>query len=436
MASHDLPQVREQYEAFPYPERDPDDERRRLARTWLDDLPMVNHYGFAGRRSFGGDFRVLVAGGGTGDATIFLAEQLRDAKAEVVHLDFSQASTAIARRRAEVRGLANIRFVDASLLHLPTLGLGYFDYINCAGVLHHLADPDAGLRALLSVLAEDGVLGLMVYATYGRTGVYQMQALLRLIEGDEADARVRIEDAKQVLSAAPRSNWFKRGEDLHGDHRANDAGLHDLLLHAQDRSYGVGELYDWLGRGHRLHLAFTDVQRGPSAYLPHLRMGTHPPRVLAKIRALPLERQQAIAELLCGDIKTHSFYATKGSRVAPYGDADYVPFLFHEPVTGTQLAEVFARAKGRPFALDHAHSGLSVTVSPGRFGPAVLARIDGKRTFREIFDGVRADPAFRAEAPGEAALFADFREAYEVLSAIDRLLLRHAGAGVPPAVPG
>jgi SAM-dependent methyltransferase len=436
MSSHDLPQVRGQYEAFPYPERDPDDERKRLVRTWLDDLPMVNHYGCAGRQAFGNDFRVLVAGGGTGDATIFLAEQLREVNAEVVHLDFSVASTAVARRRAQVRGLVNVRFVEASLFDLPTLGLGSFDYINCAGVLHHLSDPDAGLRALLSVLADGGVLGLMVYATTGRTGVYQMQSLLRLIDAGEADAGARIEDAKQVLSAAPRTNWFKRGEDLYGDHRSNDAGLHDLLLHAQDRSYSVGELHDWIVRGHGLHLEFTDVQRGPSAYLPHLRMGTHPPRVLAKIRALPLERQQAIAELLCGDIKTHSFYATRGSRVAPYGDADYVPFLFHEPVTGAQLAEVFARGKGRPFALDHAHSGVSVMVSPGRFAPAILARIDGKRTFREIFAAVRADPAYRAEAPGDAALFADFREAYEVLAAIDRLLLRHCTAGEPRAVPG
>ena len=139
--------VQAQYEALPYPARDPADETKRLARTWLDDLPMLNHYGFAGRRSFQKGFRVLVAGGGTGDGTIFLAEQLRNSDAEVVHLDFSSASLEIARRRAEVRGLTNIRWIHDSLLNLPRLGLGKFDYINCAGVLHHLADPDEGLRA-------------------------------------------------------------------------------------------------------------------------------------------------------------------------------------------------------------------------------------------------------------------------------------------------
>ena len=35
MSDSVLPQVREQYEALPYPPRDPDEERRRLLPTWL-----------------------------------------------------------------------------------------------------------------------------------------------------------------------------------------------------------------------------------------------------------------------------------------------------------------------------------------------------------------------------------------------------------------
>ena len=416
--------MRAQYEALPYPPRDPDDERRGLRRTWLDDLPMVNHYGFAGRQRFGREFRALVAGGGTGDATIVLAEQLRESGAEVVHLDFSAASTAIAKRRAEVRGLANIRWVEASLLDLPGLGLGAFDYINCAGALHHLADPDAGLRALLGALAEAGALGLMVYGQVGRTGVYQMQELLALVNGDETDAAARIDTAKQVLSVAPRSNWFKRGEDLYSEHREGDAGLTDFLLHPQDRAYTVGQLFDWLADGHGLHLAFTDVQRGRSSYLPHLQMGPQPPRVLARIRAMELRRQYEIAELLNGRILTHSFYATRAPAVAPYGDPDMVPLLFHEPVTGAELVEVFAKSRGQPFTLDHRWSGVSVTVRPGKATPSILRKIDGRLSFGEIFARVRKEAAFRDGPADDAALFEDFREAYETLNAIDRLLLR------------
>ena len=123
MPDNYLPDVRSQYEALPYPARNPQDDHQRLVRTWLEDLPMVNHYGFAGKQSFGHRFRALVAGGGTGDATIFLAEQLRHTDAQIVHLDMSQAAMTIARERARIRGLANIRWVHDSLLNLPALGL-------------------------------------------------------------------------------------------------------------------------------------------------------------------------------------------------------------------------------------------------------------------------------------------------------------------------
>lgn len=428
MSDRDSAEVRAQYEALPYPARDPEDERRELKRTWLDDLPMLNHHGFGGRRSFRDGFRALVAGGGTGDATIFLAEQLRGTGAEVVHLDFSAASTAIARRRAEVRGLESIRWVEASLLDLPRLGLGTFDYVNCVGVLHHLDDPDAGLRALLASLGEGGALGLMVYGAVGRTGVYQMQSLLRRVNEGEPGAKARLENAKQVLSALPRTNWFRRGEDLCQDHRNGDAGLTDLLLHPRDRAYTVEELFAWLADGHGLHLAFTDVQCGRSSYLPHLQMGPQPPRVLARIRAMPLRAQYAIAELLNGRIQTHSFYATRAPAEAPYGDPDFVPILYHEPVTGAELAEVFSRSRGEPFTLDHRWSGVSVTVRPGKATPSILRKIDGRLRFGEIFERVRKEAAFRDAPPDDAALFEDFRSCWEVLGAVDRLLLRHRDA--------
>ena len=423
--------VQAQYEALPYPARDPGDERVRLARTWLDDLPMLNHYCFAGRRSFRSGFRVLVAGGGTGDGTVFLAEQLRGADAEVVHLDFSRASLDIAQRRAEVRGLANIRWVHDSLLNLPRLALGKFDYINCSGVLHHLADPDEGLRALLGALADDGAIGLLLYGSVGRTGVYQMQELLRLAIGDEPPIPTRIAEAKQILQSAPRTNWFRRGEELFSDHRENDAGLFDLLLHPRDRGYTVEELFAWLADGHGLHLEFSDVQRGRSAYLPHLQWGPRPPALVEKVRRLPPRRQYAIAELLTGTIQTHSFYATRGARAAPYGDATYAPFFFHEPITGPELAQFLAQGRGQPVTLDHVHSGISAAVNPGRYRQAILRHIDGSATWHEIFERVRAHPEHGGLPPTDAELFEDFRGLYELLNAIDRLLLRH-GSVEPP----
>jgi SAM-dependent methyltransferase len=431
--SHDVPQVRQQYEDLPYPPRDPKDEKSRLIRTWLDALPMINHYCFAGKQDFRDRFRVLVAGGGTGDATIFLAEQLRRTNAEIVHLDLSKASIEVARQRARVRGLDNITWVNESLLALPALGLAPFDYINCSGVLHHLADPDAGLRALLAVLKEAGALGIMVYAQHGRAGVYQMQALMRLINQNEPDAARKIANTRDVLTSLPATNWFKRGEaDLYHDHKnLGDAGLYDLLLHTQDRAYTTEELYAWFGDQHGLHLQLTDVGRGRAAYLPELAVGSRRPEFINITRQLPPRQQYAIAELLSGNLITHSFFATRAADTrAPYGDADYVPFLIHEPVTGPELSALIRHHGSAPFLLNHAHTGIAVEIDPGRFGAHIFDHVDGKRTFGEIFSRVRAGKNYSGDAPGDEQLFRDVQPLCDFLTAIDRLLLRHRS--VPP----
>ena len=430
--------VRRQYEALPYPPCNPENDRTRLVLTWLEDLPMINHYCFAGKQSFQNNFRALVAGGGTGDATIFLAEQLKASNAEVVHLDMSLASIALARRRADIRGLTNITWVHASLLDLPALGLGEFDYINCSGVLHHLADPDAGLQALRGALKggdlvtaqSPGAMGLMVYATVGRTGVYQMQALMRMINAPEEassdDAQRKIAATRDLLASLPASNWFKRGEDLHGDHNIGDAGVYDLLLHSQDRSYSVGELFDWLQTDNGLHLEFSDLQRGRSPYLPHMVLGSKPPAMKGALRNRSRRQQYEMAELMTGSIITHSLYATtSASCTAPYGDAAYIPFFFHEPLTGEVAAQVFASNKGQPFVLKHQHSGTTVMVNPGKYAPQILRLIDGKRSFGEIFDQFRADWRGKAAPPANDVLFADFAESYDTLNALERLLLTH-----------
>src|SRR3546814_8024740 len=90
------------------------------------------------RRDFTKPFRALIAGGGTGDATIMLAKQLSDVAArmsgsaaaagEVVYLDLSTGARKVAEARAAARGLSNIRFVTGSLLELESLALGTFDY--------------------------------------------------------------------------------------------------------------------------------------------------------------------------------------------------------------------------------------------------------------------------------------------------------------------
>jgi 2-polyprenyl-3-methyl-5-hydroxy-6-metoxy-1,4-benzoquinol methylase len=420
------PQVREQYEAFPYPQRDPENEKSWLVTTWLDDLAMINHHCFAGRQTFGERFRVLVAGGGTGDATIFLAHQLRNTDAEIVHIDMSSASIGIARQRAAIRNLDNITWINESLLSIPQLGLGSFDYINCIGVLHHLEDPDAGLRALTAVLKDDGAMAIMVYGRYGRAGVYQMQSLLRLINQHETTVGAKLANARALLEALPKTNWFKRGEDLIVDHlEGGDAGIVDVLLHACDRAYSVSELYAWFEDQHGLQLTMTNNGRGRAVYEPAMVMGRKAPEFLQAVATLPLREQYEIAELAGGTLITHSFFTTRRApAAAPYGNAAYVPF-FHFDKTALQLLDMIERNQGRALVVDHALSGVSRRVEPGPYTAWIMHHIDGKRSFAEIFALLRAAPEFCAAAPGDEALFRSFAPVYEFLSSLDRILLRH-----------
>ena len=425
--------VAEHYERFPYPERDPEDERRRVIGTWLDNLDILNFRCYRGETPFTHGFRALVAGGGTGDGTIYLGLQLRHTDAEIVHLDVSEASIDIARRRAAIHGLNKIRFVHASLLDLPSLDLGRFHYINCVGVLHQLVDPDAGLRALLGALEDRGALGLMLYGYYGRIGVYQMQELLRRI-GRNLQDQEKIAIARELLANMPATNWFKRGEDLHSDHKVGDAGIYDLFLHSQDRAYTVPEIYEWLVDGHGLYLHFTDVHRGTLPYDPKSLLHDEKSALVQLISTVPLRERQAIAELLGGDLTRHLIYATRYSDCsADYGDLDCVPRIPWETnqPTGMDFASLITRHNGRRFILQHPPSGLRRVMDPNPLAAAIFRELDGLRSFREIFRRVRQDAVIRANPTTDEMLFQAFHPWFEALTSIERLALLRAACPWP-----
>lgn len=384
-----LKQVKKQYEHYPYPPRNPEEERRVLRSPVFSCLDAMNYYGWGGRRNFREHFRVLCAGGGTGDSTIFLAEQLRGTQAEVVHLDLSQTSIDIAKQRAAVRRLTNIRWVHASLLDVASLGLGAFDFINCTGVLHHLESPEAGLEALESVLAPGGLMGLMVYGKYGRTAIYQMQEMLRLAAGGEDDT-TRLEVCKAMLASLPPSNWFHHSQSWFDDLRQNDAALYDLLLHSQDRAYSIPELYEFIeGAGLQIVSGFEFYD--PATYI-------RDPALLERVRSLDIRKQYAIGELLAGNFKKHTFYAARDVMPPPSPDnPSLIPSLSVNipPKTYQQLYDMAKASQGRmsfPFVLGKAN----VSVSPATV--AILKYMDGERSLNDIYGQASASEDLSPEA--------------------------------------
>jgi len=405
--------VRAQYEAFPYPPRDPRDETKRLIEGSPSHLLEVNHYIFGGRRDFRQPLRALIAGGGTGDGTIMLAQHLADrgCPAELIYLDVSKAARAIAEARARQRNLTNIRFVTASLLDLPTLALGRFDYIDCCGVLHHLPDPAAGLTILVSALKDDGGIGLMVYGALGRTGVYHLQAILRQLAADEPDI-ARLDLARRLLKQLPTTNWFARNPFLHDHLNVGDAGLYDLLLHSQDRAYTVPELAELVGVA---GLAITGLiepwRYDPASYLSDGAL-------LKRVAALGWLERAAMAELLVGNLKVHICYAVKADRAATAVAQPHDPAMI--PVLREGSGVESAKNLKPGGALTARADGLEARFAlPRRAGP-ILTRIDGRRSLADIHADLGASEGARLEWP---AFKAEFDRLYGVFNAVNKMFL-------------
>ncbi|MFZ5962117.1 class I SAM-dependent methyltransferase [Thalassococcus sp. BH17M4-6] len=362
-----MDRVEEQYEVYPYPERDPADEKKRLI-TGSPSHPLeIDHMLFGGRRDWSQPLRALVAGGGTGDGLIQLAQVLASAGKPyaITYLDMSKAARAVAEARAQVRGLSGITFVTGSLLDAAEHGP--FDYIDCCGVLHHLPEPEAGFRALRGALAPKGGMGFMVYAPYGRSGVYPLQeAFGTLLDG--LAPKDRLQKAKAIVAALPDGHPFKGNPNL-VDHRASDAGFYDLLLHARDRAYDVTTL-DAVMRatGWRL-LSFATPALYDLARITDVPPGLDP------------VARMAVAEKLRGTIKTHVAYAVpEGDDRTPAGGAGgaLVPHL--RGVQAGPLAKAVAQGRPLPIRLGEARADLTLP----RGAAKAIAAIDGRRSIADL----------------------------------------------------
>ncbi|WP_281857583.1 class I SAM-dependent methyltransferase [Litoreibacter halocynthiae] len=377
--------VKAQYEAYPYPERNPEDEKKRLI-TGSPSHPLeLDHHLYGGQRDWTGKTRILVAGGGTGDALIQLAQILTSAgkKHEIIYIDLSEASRKIAEARVRVRGLRNITFVTGSLLDAPDYGP--FDYIDCCGVLHHLPDPQEGFNALAAALAPEGGIGLMVYAPYGRSGVYPLQEAFGTLT-KELPPKEQLVRAKAMFEALPDSHPFKLNPNL-VDHKQSDAGFYDLLLHSQDRPFKFDQLVAALNSA---GLALAGV---PQPYLYDLSRFAPRPDSMDDVEAM------ALAEKLDGTMKSHVVYARPSGAVQRQAGQDDRSIPHLKGVSGAAVAKAVA-AKGQiPVTLN----GVKHVVKIPKQAAAVLAGVDGRRDLATLKAGSGLDGLAWASAWPEAS---------------------------------
>jgi len=156
--------VAAQYQTSPYPRwtslHSP--ARGRAKRTLSRFFPDA-------RLSFMDEpFEVLIAGAGTGQHAIASAISYGPG-ANVTAIDLSRPSLAYGKWMAQRMGVDNVAFTQADILDLGDDGP--YHIIEAVGVLHHMADPLAGWRALLDRLAPGGLMLVGLYSKVSRANL-------------------------------------------------------------------------------------------------------------------------------------------------------------------------------------------------------------------------------------------------------------------------
>jgi SAM-dependent methyltransferase len=236
--------VAEMYEANPYP------RWTHLPRCPKVDVQAALMRDFPHARAvvFDRPLAVLMPGAGTGQHPLSVASSYDNV--EVTAVDLSRASLAYAKRMAARYGIGNVAFLRGDILDLPRLGRA-FDHVECVGVLHHMADPGAGLRAISSVMRPGAFMRIGLYGEGGRRIVVRARnqiagAKLPPTLGGLREFRRRVMggDWRRLV---PLTEW----EDFW-----SASLLRDLCFHVQEHRFTIARLREFLKGSHLRFLGF------------------------------------------------------------------------------------------------------------------------------------------------------------------------------------
>ena len=251
--------IREQYEHYPYPSGPP---MQRVAT----DARLLLSLGQKSRPDALQPIRVLDAGCGRGVGLLGCATLQPDV--EFTGIDINRVALQELQEQIKARGLSNVRVQEINLMTLEGLDVpeGGYDVIYSSGVLHHLSDPDEGLRQLRSVLAPHGVISMMVYATYGRQPLYRLINAAKLLNNSDASFSERIAPTRELAKYCTETVL----KETPWDHVAgtNDVEFVDLCLNANETSYSVDTMWSLLAATELKFLAWSLPEQWSAKVLP------------------------------------------------------------------------------------------------------------------------------------------------------------------------
>jgi tetratricopeptide (TPR) repeat protein/2-polyprenyl-3-methyl-5-hydroxy-6-metoxy-1,4-benzoquinol methylase len=229
--------VRDQYEENPYPRwvRMPPVESANTVTGYLSrKFPFASFQ----RESSGHRTELLSAGCGTGQVVLEIAMAI---KARLLAVDLSLSSLGYAKRKTRELGLTSIEFAQGDLLELGVIGR-HFDVIECSGVLHHLADPFAGWRVLLSLLRPGGFMLVGLYSQAARRDIARTRHLIAERGFGASPDEIRrcrqelldLKDREKLGIAVTSSDFFGMST------------CRDLLFHTQEQEMTLSDIAAFL----------------------------------------------------------------------------------------------------------------------------------------------------------------------------------------------
>jgi tetratricopeptide (TPR) repeat protein/2-polyprenyl-3-methyl-5-hydroxy-6-metoxy-1,4-benzoquinol methylase len=180
----------------------------------------------------------LVAGCGTGSHPIQTTQRYRGVR--VLAIDLSLSSISYAKRKTQELGITNIEYAQADILKLGGLART-FDIIESVGVLHHLADPFAGWRTLLSLLRPGGFMLLGFYSELARRHVVKARELISARGYSSTVEEIRRFRRDLALNSEVELRNLSQYPDFY-----STSDCRDLLFHVQEHRLTIPEIQSFL----------------------------------------------------------------------------------------------------------------------------------------------------------------------------------------------
>jgi 2-polyprenyl-3-methyl-5-hydroxy-6-metoxy-1,4-benzoquinol methylase/tetratricopeptide (TPR) repeat protein len=190
---------------------------------------------------------ILIAGCGTGLHAVQIAQVYPNAR--LLGVDVSLTSLAYARRKTRELGLRNIEYAQADILELGTIDRT-FDSIESVGVLHHLAEPTAGWRVLVSLLRPGGTMRIGLYSNLGRRVIAEARAHIAA-RGYRATADDIRRCRQDFIREAEHWKMLIGMKDFY-----SMSGCRDLLFNVMEHRFTIPEIAAFLNDNDLSFLAF------------------------------------------------------------------------------------------------------------------------------------------------------------------------------------